>query len=113
MTAGDEGRAVTVSTPQTDPDGFSNTGLVGKRTVEAAISHWNGRLAALDSLAQQGWHPIETAPQNWSWFLAWGKDIGFIVYRSGPGLIAAEEPDPTHWMRIALQLAITISALAG
>jgi hypothetical protein len=44
------------------------------------------------------WQPIETAPQDWSWFLAWSADLGFLVYRSGPGLIAAEEPDPTHWM---------------
>lgn len=44
------------------------------------------------------WHPIETAPKDHSWFLAWSADLGYFVYRMGPGLIAAEEPDPTHWM---------------
>jgi len=44
------------------------------------------------------WLPIATAPQDWTWFLAWGEDIGYIVFRMGPGLIPEEEPDPTHWM---------------
>jgi len=44
------------------------------------------------------WQPIETAPQDYSWFLAWCYDLGFFVYRTGPGLMAGEEPAPTHWM---------------
>lgn len=44
------------------------------------------------------WQPIATAPQDWSWFLAWCADLGHFVYRLGPGLIAGEEPEPTHWM---------------
>jgi len=46
----------------------------------------------------QGWQPIATAPKDGSWFLGWNADCGHIVYRDGPGLIAGEDPEPTHWM---------------
>ncbi len=44
------------------------------------------------------WQPIETVPQDRRWVLVWGEDIEYCVYRFGPGLIDAEEPQPTHWM---------------
>jgi hypothetical protein len=50
------------------------------------------------SSSAHAWQAIETAPQDRTWFLAWSADLEYFVYRMGPGLIAAEEPDPTHWM---------------
>ena len=44
------------------------------------------------------WQPMATAPHDRTWFLAWSEDLGFLVYRMGPGLITEELPDPTHWM---------------
>ena len=45
-----------------------------------------------------GWRPIDSAPKDGSWFLAWDYDGGFYVFRDGPGFIASENPQPTHWM---------------
>lgn len=44
------------------------------------------------------WQPIKSAPDDGSWFLAWGYDCGFCVYRMGAGFITGEDPQPTHWM---------------
>jgi hypothetical protein len=46
----------------------------------------------------QAWQPMETAPDDQSWFLGWNADCGCFVWRDGPGLIIGEDPAPTHWM---------------
>ena len=45
------------------------------------------------------WQPIETAPKDRTWFLAWDFDCGFRIYRMGPGLDDdGEGLSLTHWM---------------
>jgi hypothetical protein len=44
------------------------------------------------------WRPIASCPKDGTWLLAWDYDGGYYVYRDGPGLIAGEEPAPTHWI---------------
>jgi hypothetical protein len=45
-----------------------------------------------------GWQPIETAPTDGRWFLAWDRDCEYTIQRRGHGFISAEEPDASHWM---------------
>lgn len=44
------------------------------------------------------WQAIETAPKDGRWMLGWETDLGYFVWRDGPGLITGEDPAPTHWM---------------
>jgi hypothetical protein len=81
--------------PAMDQDYYGKAGHKPDCQRQLAIA---GLQALLDAETGTGWQPIATAPDDRTWFLAWSADLGFFVYRLGPGLIASEEPDPTHWM---------------
>jgi hypothetical protein len=107
----DVGTVLTVAERRTDRDS-------DYRAMLKRLFQWRGQLAHVLALLDAetgtgieaktdtnllqktgtGWQPIATAPDDRTWFLAWSADLGFFVYRLGPGLIASEEPDPTHWM---------------
>lgn len=72
---------------------------------EVEISLWQWLNSALkraavaeDALARLTWQPMDTAPNDGSWFLGWHEDYGCFIWRDGPGLLTGEDPAPTFWM---------------
>ncbi len=81
-----------------DPDFWKDTGaLMDSHDCAKELSAVL-RSAGRAALQPPAWRPIETAPQDRRWLLVWCEDVGYSIYRFGPGLIEAEEPQPTHWL---------------
>ena len=84
-------------------DSLENFALVQtliERVEESALAALNRADPPLTHAATteaDSWRSIATAQQDGAWFLAWGEDCGFCVYRMGPGFITGEDPQPTHW----------------
>jgi hypothetical protein len=64
---------------------------------DQAVQDALDQAAALVLRPSEDWQPIDTAPKDGRWFLGWNEDCGHFVWRDGPGLIAGENPEPTHW----------------
>ncbi len=56
------------------------------------------RLLAQEEARGEGWQSMATAPKDRRWLLGWEADLGYFIWRDGPGLINGEDPEPTHWM---------------
>ncbi len=83
--------------------GQCQIGLNIAEAVLRLLAHEEARGEGAASIQTSGpdeWQPIATAPKDRRWLLSWEADLGYFIWRDGPGLINGEDSEPSHWMHL-------------